>query len=279
MIYGMWILTDSFSQKEAELSAVGVQTIKEVTTDSTAETESLTEAEDPVETESVSETKNAAEEAPEETSESVSETETAQEAEEPKLRVILDAGHGGNDGGTSSGKMIEKTINLDITKRVKTLLEAEGIEIVMTREEDEYLGLDERAMIANQAGGDLFLSIHCNYYKEGSPISGVECYYYSKAKEGKECAEKIIDSLKANGKVEARKEQDYYVLKNTSMTAVLIEVGYLSSSKDRQNLGSQNYKDTMARELVAGVMQYLQETATAESEESTEVESKETSVE
>ena len=200
--------------------------------------------------------------------ETETESETEVIVEEEKIRVILDAGHGGNDGGTSSSNLIEKNVNLDIALRMKPLLEEKGLEVVMTRETDEYVGLDERAYLANQTGGDLFLSIHCNYYKKGSTISGVECYYYSKAEEGKECAETLISCLKESGKVAARnaKAEDYYVLKNTSMTAVLIEVGYLSSKTDCLNLGSSKYKQTMAEELAEGVWTYLE--AQKETEES-----------
>lgn len=220
----------------------------------------------------------AVENAVDETGSEEAETETEAESELPtepqKIRVILDAGHGGNDGGTSSGKLLEKSVNLDIAMRMKPLLEEKGLEVIMTREEDEYLSLEDRAYLANIKGGELFVSIHCNYYKKGSSISGVECYYYEKAQEGKRCAETIIAKLKEGGKIAARnaKDADYYVLKNTSMTAVLIEVGYLSSKTDQLNLGSSKYKDTMAEELTESVWTYLQmlQDEKAEEEESQE---------
>lgn len=241
----MLLLADVFWEKDVPVTNEGhyleVQTQTETMTQTQAEnTQHQTESE--TETETASET----------------ETETEQDG---TIRVILDAGHGGNDGGTSSGKkLIEKNINLDIVNLMKPMLEEKGIEVYLTRTEDEYLGLDDRAYLANRKGGKLFVSIHCNYYKEGSDISGVECYYFPKAKIGKKCAETIISKLKENGKVKARnaKAAEYYVLKNTSMTAVLIEVGYLSSPNDKLNLGSQTYKETMARELVDGICTYLE---------------------
>lgn len=198
--------------------------------------------------------------------ETETETETSAETEtdiekEDIYRVILDAGHGGKDGGTYSGNVIEKNINLDIVLMMKPLLEEKGIEVVMTRDTDKFLKLSERAYLANRSGSDMFVSIHCNYYQEGSTISGIECYFYESSKKSKKVAETVIAQLKTNSQliVRSAKESEYYVLKNTNMPAVLVEVGYLSSKTDRMNLGSSQYKENLAKELVNGIWNYLEQ--------------------
>lgn len=84
--------------------------------------------------------------------------------------VVVDAGHGGNDGGTSGAKIVEKDINLAVAQRVANLLLAQkDIKVVMTRSTDVSLGLQERCDIANAAKGDIFVSIHTNSLKEDKP--------------------------------------------------------------------------------------------------------------
>ena len=178
-------------------------------------------------------------------------------------RIILDAGHGGNDGGTQAdgnrSDVLEKDINLAVVLRMKTLLEELGAEVVLTREADETLSLDERVRIANSNEADLFVSIHCNYYEDDASISGLECYYYAESDIGKQCAEKILDTIADGGDVDTRntKESDFYVLKRTKVPAVLVELGYLSNAKECQLLAKDEYRDTLEKELVEGVLDAL----------------------
>ncbi len=97
--------------------------------------------------------------------------------------VVLDPGHGGKDyGKMGRGGVLEKDVNLGISERTRDLLERElGVKVVMTREDDHLLSLTERTEIANQAGGDLFISIHCNsWFSSGA--SGFEAYFLSPAR-------------------------------------------------------------------------------------------------
>ena len=91
-------------------------------------------------------------------------TESAKEkpAEQNSPLVVLDAGHGGNDQGTCAGDILEKDINLSIVKKLAKKLEAEGATVLLTRDDDFKVGLEGRANIANDAGADFFISIHCN---------------------------------------------------------------------------------------------------------------------
>ena len=97
----------------------------------------------------------------------------------PLRKVVLDAGHGGQDcGALGPGRVREKDITLSVARRLKALLEARGVEVVMTRTGDRYVPLLDRSEMANQSGADLFLSIHCNACPDGD-VSGVETFAVS----------------------------------------------------------------------------------------------------
>lgn len=92
-------------------------------------------------------------------------------------RIVIDAGHGGRDvGAASADGLEEKTITLDIARRLSGLMAARGFDVVLTRDADETVSLQERAAIANQHHGDLFVSIHLNALEPAS-ARGIETYY------------------------------------------------------------------------------------------------------
>ncbi|MBQ7776394.1 MAG: N-acetylmuramoyl-L-alanine amidase [Lachnospiraceae bacterium] len=165
--------------------------------------------------------------------------------------IVLDAGHGGADVGTSSGEILEKDINLDVVMRMKAFLEQKNIEVLLTRSDDDTLSLSERTEIANQSKADLYVSIHCNYFEENSSIKGLECYYYEESEEGKRIAENIINSVQQNKEIVVRnaKEENFYVLKQTRIPAVLVELGYLSNPTECKKMTSEGYQETLAMEL------------------------------
>ena len=96
----------------------------------------------------------------------------------PKMRIVVDAGHGGWDLGTVGRKgLLEKDLVLEIAQRLGKLLQSRlGAEVILTRKDDNYIPLDERAGIANRAQADLFISVHANYSDLPS-ARGVETYY------------------------------------------------------------------------------------------------------
>lgn len=91
-------------------------------------------------------------------------------------KIIIDPGHGGGNGGTSGKGLEEKTLTLDIAKRLRDILEEENFEVALTREEDVAVDLQERVTFANEAKGDLFLSIHVNWISDRA-VRGVETFY------------------------------------------------------------------------------------------------------
>ena len=92
-------------------------------------------------------------------------------------RVILDAGHGGTDPGATARSLTEKDITLDIGKRLSALLQSKGYEVVVTRADDSTLPLRDRAKLANESRGDIFVSIHVNAILKHTASRGIETYY------------------------------------------------------------------------------------------------------
>ena len=180
--------------------------------------------------------------------------------EQEKYTVVLDAGHGGEDGGTVEQTATEKEINLAVVLKMRELLENQGIRVVLTREKDIFMKLEERVRVANGEKADLFVSIHCNYYEKDSSIYGLECYYCKGAAEGKYYAERILETIEKSGEIVSRnvKPSGYYILKNTTVPAVLVEAGYLSNYNERNQLISGEYQGKLAQELVEGIVEGLE---------------------
>ena len=180
--------------------------------------------------------------------------------EQEKYTVVLDAGHGGEDGGTVEQTAMEKEINLAVVLKMRELLENQGIRVVLTREQDMYMKLEERVQVANGEKADLFVSIHCNYYEKDSSVYGLECYYCKGAEDGKYYAERILDTIEKSGEIVSRnvKPSGYYILKNTTVPAVLVEAGYLSNYNERNQLTSGEYQGKLAQGLVEGILEGLE---------------------
>lgn len=176
---------------------------------------------------------------------------------ETEFCVVIDAGHGGSDGGTVSGECVEKDINLAVALKLKAILEDNKVQVILTRSSDEDVSLSERTSVANGSDADFFISLHCNYFEEDAQVAGLECYYSSPdATESKEYAENIINAASLDSEIKTRdaKSEDYYVLRNTRMPAVLVEMGFLSNESERQMLLRDDYQETLAQRIAEGIL-------------------------
>ncbi|MCM1499958.1 MAG: N-acetylmuramoyl-L-alanine amidase [Clostridium sp.] len=176
--------------------------------------------------------------------------------------VVIDAGHGGSDGGTVSGEVIEKDINLSVALKLKAILEDNNIAVILTRSSDENISLAQRTSVANESNADFFISLHCNYYEDDARIAGLECYYNSSdEKESKAYAESIINAVSLNDDIKARdaKAEGYYVLRNTQMPAVLVEMGFLSNYSECKKLISDDYQEMMSQKIAEGILNKLKD--------------------
>ncbi|MCA0971552.1 N-acetylmuramoyl-L-alanine amidase [Halobacillus litoralis] len=183
--------------------------------------------------------------------------------------IILDPGHGDHDGGASGHGGLEKEVNLDVSKRVKKLLEEKGADPIMTRETDTFLELSERAEFVDEHNGDLFVSIHSNAYL--SSAKGTESFCYidksSNVEEGCLLAEKIHEQIvKTVGMYDRGVHEgtrggfgDFHVIRNTHTPSVLVELGFLTNSGDAEKLTSNYYRDLFAKAIVAGIENYYKE--------------------
>lgn len=181
--------------------------------------------------------------------------------------VVLDAGHGGTDQGTSSRKMIEKDINLKVAKLVEKELEENGIRVLLTREDDSRVKLEQRAALANEKEAALFVSIHCNYNEDSTAIEGMEFYYQTGSDKGKAAAEALSSSFDEVKDVVNRgtREEDFHVLRETHMPAVLVELGFLSNASDRKKLNQKDYQQILAQCIAETIVE--SEMFTGDSEE------------
>ncbi|MBE9918132.1 AMIN domain-containing protein [Paenibacillus donghaensis] len=174
-----------------------------------------------------------------------------------KKVVVIDAGHGDHDPGTIGySKTKEKDFNLAVALKVGRLLENEpDIDYVLTRSDDTFVELAERARIANDLNADVFVSIHAN--SAGSKASGSETYYQRDA--SKALANVMHKYLvKATGLPDRNvKYGNFHVIRETKMPAVLLEVGYLSNPKDEAVLFSESVQDAVAQGIVSGIKEYL----------------------
>lgn len=171
--------------------------------------------------------------------------------------VCIDAGHGGKDPGAESGGVQEKDIALTAALKVGALLK--DCEVIYTRTEDVYVGLSERALIANQAKADLFVSVHCNSVDDES-AHGMEVYHHTHASEAaKRAAREIYDKLLPASGLRGRgiKAKDLAVLRETKMPAVLVELAFISNEFDRAKLTDSAWQDDAAKAIANGIAEAL----------------------
>jgi N-acetylmuramoyl-L-alanine amidase/putative methionine-R-sulfoxide reductase with GAF domain len=215
----------------------------------------------------------------------------------PKMRIVVDAGHGGWDLGTVGRRgLLEKDLVLEIAQRLGKLLESRlGADVILTRNDDNYIPLDERAGMANQSQADLFVSVHANYSDLPS-ARGVETYYtnffsapslkdletrvedrsksaisavltptelHEKIEQSRRLAASVQRSLYGTLSAEnpglrdrGVKEASYVVLTETSMPGILAEVSFVSSPTDEQKLRSDGYREQIAEALYKGIARY-----------------------
>jgi N-acetylmuramoyl-L-alanine amidase len=171
--------------------------------------------------------------------------------------VVVDAGHGGKDPGTMVGSTDEKHINLQVAKKVAALLTQRGITVVMTRQDDHFVELEDRADVANRRGADLFVSIHCDSSPDRE-MRGFTIYVARDAsREAYQAARSISTSMKAASDTRGIREADYKVLVLTRCPAVLVELGYLSNSADARRLQDAAFQTRLAQAVTDGILATL----------------------
>ncbi|WP_217596285.1 N-acetylmuramoyl-L-alanine amidase [Cohnella sp. GbtcB17] len=176
-----------------------------------------------------------------------------------KKIVVIDPGHGdGDPGGIGATNKQEKSFNLSLALKVEKLLKKESaFQVVLTRHDDTFIPLSDRATIANKAGADAFVSIHANIAPGKPTVRGTETYYY--AGSGKTLANVMHKHLvQATGFTDRKvKYASYKVLRETAMPATLLEVGFLSNATEESILFSDSFQDRVAQAIVDGLKEYF----------------------
>ena len=186
--------------------------------------------------------------------------------------IVIDPGHGGFDPGkVGVNDVLEKDINLSIAQKLQSLLEQNGILVVMTREEDKDLAsenaanrknedLRARVHLLQETSPVLMVSIHQNSYPEAD-VDGAQVFYYSGSEEGKLLGTIVQESLKSeikdgNHRV-AKANKDYYLLKKSVCPAVIVECGFLSNPKEAVLLATEEYQEKLAFAIHLGILEYI----------------------
>lgn len=184
---------------------------------------------------------------------------------------MVDPGHGGdtswNGGATGVSGLQEKEVNLAIGLSLRDALENLGARVVMTRTTDapaSFSGapdedpLDATTKIAAASGGDLFVSIHGNWWKDPTP-NGIETYYYPGSERGRAAAAALADALtRATGlPTRGPMANNYHVLHYHEVPATLLEIGYLSNPGDEALLRTKAFRAKVVEAIVAGIRDYF----------------------
>lgn len=188
--------------------------------------------------------------------------------------VVIDPGHGGVDPGKIGvNDAKEKDINLQIAMYLREELEAAGLSVVLTREDDEGLygayaqnkkleDMQKRCAIIKETEPDITVSIHQNSYHDGG-VSGCQVFYYEDSGQGKKLAEHIqnqmIEVLAPYKKREAKANDSYYMLRHTTVPTVIVECGFLSNWTEAQQLVTEDYQKRVAQAIAGGVIAYFEE--------------------
>jgi len=198
----------------------------------------------------------------------------------PFAVVVIDAGHGGKDSGTMKSGLVEKELALDVAHRVERHLQGLGLVAVMTRADDSYVSLQDRATIANSQPESVFVSIHFDEAGRAA-ATGIETYYAAHPisfparvaswlpflqrtsseppnVESQSLASFIQESAVARTQAMNRgtQPQQFFVIANVHHPAVLVEGGFLTNKEDAIRLANAEYREQMAAGIAQGILQY-----------------------
>ena len=186
--------------------------------------------------------------------------------------MVIDAGHGGDDPGkVGINGVNEKDVNLQIAELVKVFLEANDIEVIMTRESDEGLydadasnkkvqDMKRRIALIEESEPALTVSIHQNSYPE-EYVHGAQVFYYTGSTQGQLLASavqrQLVQKADPENKRQVKANDSYYLLKKTGVPIVIVECGFLSNSAEAEKLCTPEYQQRVAWAIHMGILEYL----------------------
>lgn len=194
---------------------------------------------------------------------------------EAQPTIVIDAGHGGEDGGAEVDGVLEKDINLQIADKLADMLRLCGYKVVEIRDSDisvyedgaeslrqkKVSDLNRRVEIANENEHNILVSIHQNKF-ENSAYSGTQVFYSENNEDSIVLAQSVRQSVvsllqKDNARELKPGGSDIFLLKNTTVPAIIVECGFLSNQDERNKLMDDGYQSEMSYSIAMGVMEYL----------------------
>ncbi len=175
------------------------------------------------------------------------------------LKLVIDPGHGTDPGAVGLG-LKESDVVLDTSLHLRKLLASTPIQVIITRETDIFIELKQRAHIANSADADTFVSIHANAQSNSNKTAnGTETWFYKGSSDSQKLAsfiqDRLVDALNTRDR-KLKKTEDLYVLKNTKMTAVLLELGFIDNVTDNAMLADPAKRQLAAKAIYNGILDY-----------------------
>ena len=201
---------------------------------------------------------------------------TSADIDDSKPTVIIDAGHGGEDGGAEVDGVLEKDINLSIAGKLADMLRVCGCRVTEIRDTDisvyddsaqtlrekKVSDLQHRVELVNESENNILVSIHQNKF-DNSAYSGAQVFYSTNNDNSRVLAEAVrtsVVSLIQNDNTRELKPagSDIYLLDNATVPAIIVECGFLSNDEERSKLLDSGYQSEMAYSIAMGVIEYLQ---------------------
>lgn len=187
----------------------------------------------------------------------------------PSRLIVIDPGHGGEDFGThslSKPRYEEKYLNMTTSLMLRDILHEMGYETVLTRTDDTFIPLSERAIFANMRSPLLFVSVHYNS-APSKEAKGIEVYYYQseadlkRTEKSKRLASFVLDKVIAGTQAKSRgvKHGNFAVIRETRMPAILIEGGFLTNYDEMQKIKNPDYLKALAFGIAQGIDRYVKE--------------------
>jgi len=192
-------------------------------------------------------------------------------------KIVVDPGHGGIDGGSSYGELLEKEINLTLAQKLEDYFTDRKVKTVLTRSKDQALDhlnskyksrhrrdLQARVDIIEAETPEFFISLHVNYFSGQSKLRGPICFYQAEKEKSKQLAQAIqnqLNQLTEQGKQlpdNSIRPGDYFLLNNCQVPGVLIEMGFLNQPTDRKLLTNKKFQKKLVQAIYQGSLNFQQ---------------------
>ena len=178
-----------------------------------------------------------------------------------RFRVVIDPGHGGPDpGAVGIGGLRETDVVLDVSLQLARLLQARGVQVLLTRTTEVDVDLPPRVTLANSSGADVFVSVHANALSMERPdVNGIETFYFAGGR-SQSLAEAIQQQLMAispGTPDRGARPGRFFVIRRTVMPSALVEMGFVTGEVDAPRLADPAYRRRLAQAVAAGILNYL----------------------